>query len=104
MSCTVALDYFFFFVLVNRLRELVEGKVVILRVSRMQNREELVRRFPVLARLGEGIAHNYVACYVDVANAEKKWVTDILVEEGWRARALLHISRHNRRAFFLFLA
>ena len=70
--------------LVSRLRELVEGKVVILRVSRLQNREELIRRFPVLARLGEGIAQNYVACYVDVANAEKKWVTDILVEEGWQ--------------------
>lgn len=84
MSCTVVLASLSALVLVSRLRELVEGKVVILRVSRLQNREELVRRFPVLARLGEGIAQNYVACYVDVANAEKKWVTDILVEEGWQ--------------------
>lgn len=53
-----------------------------MRMSRLQDHAELIEHFPVLARLGEGVAKNYVACYVDVATADQKWVTDVLVEEG----------------------
>ena len=60
----------------------MEGKAVIMRVSRLCDHRELVRRFSILGRLGEGITQNYMSCYVDVANADKKWVTDILVDEG----------------------
>ena len=55
----------------------MEGQAVVMRVSRLRDHRELVRCFPILGRLGEGIAQNYVACYVDVANADKKWVTDV---------------------------
>ena len=64
--------------------QLIEGRDLVARTAHVVagEKEQLLMEFPVLGKLGGGIRESYPVFMVDLADSNKQWLADILVDEG----------------------